>query len=79
MQCRIKPSDSKAFSLNSTIATVSTTAQVCHCALLYHILLGCAAKFRCMLEDMQAEYCEEEENVVQCGSLLQDSNVDLHR
>ena len=53
--------------LYSTIATVSTNAQVCHCALLYHILLGCAAKLRCILEDMQAVYCEEEENVVQCS------------
>ena len=65
--------------LYSTIATVSTTAQVCHCALLYHILLGSVAKLRCILEDMQAVYCEEEENVVQCGSPQQDSNVDLHR
>ena len=49
--------------LYSTIATVTTTAQICHCALLYHILLGCAAKLRCILEDLQAVYCEEEENV----------------
>ena len=68
-----------ALVLYPTIAFVSTTAQLCHCAMLYHILLGCAAKLRCILENMQAVYCEEEQNVVQCGSPQQDSNVDLHR